>query len=113
MELPKQPSFEQKGLKGFTFPLKNGNVDIHYVDVSQGHDTYIISKKCIHIYYILEGKGTFDIDGKIEDVSEGSVVEVLPNIEYTYFGNMKLLLMMNPPWFEGNEVIVKNNPRVK
>ena len=112
MQLEKIPTFKQKGLKGYSYPIKNKNVGFHLIDVTKGHDTYIISKKCTHIYYVLEGKGTFDIEDKIEHVSKGEVIEVPPKITYTYTGSMKLLLVMSPRWFEGNEIIVKNNPNV-
>jgi mannose-6-phosphate isomerase-like protein (cupin superfamily) len=113
MKLPLKPTFEQKGLKGYLYPLKNKELEIFFVDVTQGHDTYIISKKCFHIYYIIEGEGIFYIDSKSKKVSKNSLIEVQTNIEYTYSGNMKLLLIMNPPWFEGNEEITKKNPDVK
>jgi len=113
MKLPKKPTIKQKGLKGYQFPLENKNIEIDYVDVSQGHDNYIISKKCTHIYYVLEGAGEFELDGKVQKVKEGSMVEILPNVEFTYSGKMKLLLTMNPPWFEGNSTTIKKNPKVK
>jgi mannose-6-phosphate isomerase-like protein (cupin superfamily) len=108
-----KPTFSQKGLDGFQFPLENKNVEVYFVDVKKGHDTFIISKKITHIYYILEGEGFFTINGERIDVKEGSVVEVPPDIEYTYSGSMKLLLIMNPPWFEGNEEVTKKNPSVE
>jgi len=113
MELPIKPTFEQKGLKGFAYPLKNKELEIYFVDVTQGHDNYIISKKCFHIYFVIEGNGDFDINNQSIKVAKNSLVEVQPNVEYTYSGNMKLLLIMNPPWFEGNEEITKNNPNVR
>lgn len=112
MELPSAPTFEQKGLKGFAYPLKNKDLEVYYVDVIKGHDNYIISKKCSHIYFILEGEGTFDINNKLTKVAKNSLIEVQPNIEYAYSGNMKLLLIMNPPWFEGHEIVTKTNPDV-
>ncbi|OVE74693.1 hypothetical protein BVX95_01305 [archaeon D22] len=112
MDLPKEPTFEQKGLKGYAFSLKNKDLEVYYLDVSKGHDNYIVSKKCFHMYYVLEGTGVFDLNGKTIDVRRGSFLEVVPNIEYTYSGNMKLLMIMNPPWFEGNEKVTKPNPSV-
>ena len=112
-ELPSKPSFSQNGLSGYHFLTKNSNVEIYFVDVKQGHDTYILSKKCTHIYYVIEGEGVFDIDGSKYEVKTGMLVEVPPNVEYTYSGEMKLLLIMNPAWFKGNEEITKKNPSVK
>lgn len=111
--LPRKPSFCQKGLSGYKFGLKNRNVEAYFIDVKQGHDTYIVSKKCTHVYYIVKGKGVFDIGGKKYNVRPGMLVEVPPKIEYSYSGAMKVLLIMNPPWFKGNDRIIKKNPAVK
>ncbi len=112
-KLPTKPTFSQKGLKGYQFPLNNKNVEVYFVNVNKGHDTYIISKKITHIYYILEGQGLFDINNKKYKVKPNMLIEVPANIEYTYSGNMELLLIMNPAWFQGNERIVKKNPAVE
>jgi len=72
----------------------------------------LISKKITHIYFILEGEGFFDINGEKKEVKKGMLVEVPPNVEYVYSGKMKLLLITNPPWFEGNEEFTKDNPAV-
>ncbi len=109
---PDEPTFSQKGLSGYKFPLSNKNVEVGFVDVRKGHDNYIISKKITHIYYILEGEGFFDIDGKKYDVKPGMLIEIPSNVEYAYSGSMKLLLIMNPPWSEDNEEITKKNPSV-
>ena len=107
-----EPTFSQEGLKGFQFPLKNKDIETYYVDVTNGHDNFIISKRITHIYYVISGQGYFTINNKKYDVNEGSLIEVPPNIEYTYSGKMKLLLIMNPPWSKGNETITKKNPSV-
>lgn len=111
-KLKDKPSFSQKGLDGYRFPLGNKEVEVYLVDIKQGHNTYFISKKITHIYYILGGEGFFDIGGKKIQVKSGMLIEAPPNIEYTYSGKMKVLLIMNPPWFKGNEEITKKNPSV-
>jgi mannose-6-phosphate isomerase-like protein (cupin superfamily) len=111
--IPSTPSFTGKGLKGYQFgPLRNQEVEIHFVDVEKGHDTFFISKRLTRIYYILEGKGYFTIENKKYDVESGILVEVPPNVEYSYSGTMKLILIGNPRWFKGNEEITKKNADV-
>ena len=111
--IPSSPTFTTKGLKGFQFePLKTQELDIHYVDVETGHDTFFISKKLTLIYYIIEGRGYFTIENQKYVVEPGLLVEVPPNVEYSYSGTMKLLLISNPRWFKGNEVVTKKNPDV-
>jgi len=109
---PESATFAQKGLKGFQFPLRNKEFEVYFVNVEKGHDNFIVSKKITHLYYIIEGKGYFTIEGNRYDVGPGVVVEVPPNVEYTYSGTMELLLIMSPPWFEGNEQVTKKNPDV-
>ena len=108
-----KPTFEQKGLKGYRYPLSNDQFETYYVEVSQGHDNYAISRTCTHIYYIHEGCGEFEIDGELCPVSAPcAMVEVPPGVEYTFSGKMKLLLIMTPPWFAENEEITRPNPNV-
>jgi hypothetical protein len=69
INLPEKPKFTQKGLSGCQYHLKNKEVEIYFVDVSQGHDKYLISKKITHIYYILEGNVSFS-DEEINKLTE-------------------------------------------
>jgi len=111
--IPSSPSFALKGLKGYQFePLRNPELDIYFVHVEKGHDTFIISKSITRTYYILEGSGYFTIENEKYDVKPGMLVEVPPGVEYTYSGTMKLLLISNPRWFRGNEETTRKNPDV-
>jgi mannose-6-phosphate isomerase-like protein (cupin superfamily) len=112
LKKPKEPSFAKKGFRGFKFPLKNKKIQIAFVESEKGHDTFIISKDITHIYYILDGKGFFNIEGKRYDVEPGMLIEVPPKIEFSYSGKMKILLIMNPPFYEGHEKITRMNPAV-
>ena len=112
-KLPNEPTFIQKGLVGYQFETKNPEVQVNVVNVEKGHDTYIVCKKCTHIYYIIEGEGFFDIEGTIYDVKPHMLIEVPPHVEYTYTGKMKFLLVMSPHWFEGNEEVLRDNPNVE
>ena len=111
-ELPSQPEFTQKGLNGFKFKTENKDVEFYIVDVKTGHDNYIISKKCTHFYFILKGSGSFVINGETLPAKKDMLFEVPPEVEYTYSGSMKLMLVMTPPWFKENEIITKENPDV-
>jgi mannose-6-phosphate isomerase-like protein (cupin superfamily) len=106
------PSYVQKSLSVFRFQTTNNDVEVYFVDVEKGHDTFIVSQKITHIYYVLEGAGYFIIDGYEYDATQGVLLEVPPGHEYSFSGIMKLLLMMTPPWFEGNDRVTKDNPDV-
>jgi len=112
--LPESASFTDTGLTGYIFgPLNDPNVEVCYIDVVQGHDTFQISRKIHRIYYVLEGNGYFTISGQRFDVTAGALVEVPPGMEYSYSGTMKLIAFMKPRWFAGNDTATKWNPDVK
>jgi SAM-dependent methyltransferase/mannose-6-phosphate isomerase-like protein (cupin superfamily) len=111
--LPTSPSFTTKGLLGYTFgPLNQKDLEVYYVEVEKGHDTFMISKKIVRTYYIISGSGYFTIADRRYDVSPGMVVEVPANIEYCYSGKMKLIAVSKPRWFRGNDTFTKWNPDV-
>ena len=108
--LPTTPSFDGKGLFGYEFgPLQQKGVDIYYVVVDGGHDTFMVSKKITRIYYVIEGNGYFTIDNHRHDVSPGMLVEVPPKVEYSYSGSMKLVVFSSPTWFARNDTHTKWN----
>lgn len=81
--VPTAPAFKERGLTGYAFgPLARKDLDLYYIEVEGGHDTFMISKKITRIHYILSGAGHFIIDGRRYDVTSGMVVEVPPKVEY-------------------------------
>lgn len=112
--LPPSASFSDTGLTGYIFgPLNDPNVDVCYIDVAQGHDTFQISRKITRIYYVLSGSGHFTIAGERHEIGPGALIEVPPGFEYSYSGTMKLIAFMKPRWFAGNDTATKWNPDVR
>ena len=111
--LPSMPSFDGKGLFGYTFgPLQQRDLEIYYIEVEKGHDTFMVSKRITRIYYVLDGNGYFTIGDRRHDVSRGVLVEVPPKVEYSYSGKMKLIAVSSPRWFSGNDRYTKWNSDV-
>jgi SAM-dependent methyltransferase len=111
--LPPLTAFDGRGLFGYSFgPLKQKDLDIYYVEVEKGHDTFMISKKITRTYYVLSGSGYFTIADHRYDVSPDMLVEVPPKVEYSYSGKMKLIAFAKPRWFIGNDMHTKWNPDV-
>jgi hypothetical protein len=111
--LPASPSFVDKGLVGYDFgPLNQKDVEIIYIDAERGHDTFLISKRIMRIYYILSGSGHFTIADTRYEVGAGMLVEVPPKTEYCYSGKMKLIAFSTPRWSGGNDTFTKWNPDV-
>ena len=111
--LPTSVSFTGKGLLGYTFgPLNQKDLEIYYIEVEKGHDTFMVSKGITRTYYVLSGSGYFTIEDKQYPVSAGILVEVPPKVEYSYSGKMTLLGISIPRWFSGNDKFTKWNPDV-
>lgn len=110
---PTTASFTGKGLVGYTFgPLKQKDLEIYYVEVEQGHDVFMVSKRITRTYYILCGEGHFVIDNRRYDVKPGMLVEVPPKVEYCYSGRMTLITLSRPRWFRSNDRFTRWNPDV-
>src|SRR5271166_1418763 len=111
--LPTSVSFTGKGLLGYSFgPLNQKDVEIYYIEVERGHDTFMVSKRITRTYYVLSGRGYFTIDNIQHPVCAGVLVEVPPRVEYSYSGKMTLLGISIPRWFSGNDTFTKWNPDV-
>ena len=111
--LPTAVSFTGKGLLGYAFgPLNRKDVDVYYIEVEKGHDTFMISRKITRTYYVLAGTGYFTIDGQKYGVRPGALVEVPPRVEYCYSGKMTLIAFARPGLFSGNDTHTKWNPDV-
>ena len=97
-------AFKGRALHGYNFgPLAQQNLELHYVEVEGGHDTFMISKGISRIYYVLSGAGYFTIAGRNYDVTAGTVVEVPPKVEYSYTGRMQFVEFCAPEWRFGND----------
>jgi chemotaxis methyl-accepting protein methylase/mannose-6-phosphate isomerase-like protein (cupin superfamily) len=111
--LPPTPSFEGKGLSGYTFgPLQQKDLEVYYIEVEKGHDTFMVSKRIARTYYVVSGSGFFTIGDRRHDVGPGMLVEVPPKVEFSYSGKMKLIGFCKPRWFDGNDRHTKWNPEV-
>lgn len=103
--LPEGYSFEKVGIKGKIFDSRglSDKVEFSLIETKQGHETKIIEKECIFSYYILEGEGSFDIDGQKEKCRQGDLVMIPKGIPFQYFGKLKMLLVSTPWWYPEQE----------
>jgi len=110
-------SFNGNGPVGYilyNFPplLRQKDLEVYYIDVQKGHDTFMVSKKITRTYYILSGSGYFTIANRRYDVVPEMLVEVPPKVEYSYSGQMKMIALSRPRWFNGNDRHTRWNPDV-
>lgn len=56
--LPTSASFTGKGLLGYAFgPLNQKDVDVYYIEVEKGHDTFMIIRKIARTLLCAGGRG--------------------------------------------------------
>ena len=92
--------------------MQQKDLEIYFIEVEKGHDTFMVSKRITRVYYVLSGSGFFTIGDRKYDVRSGMLVEVPPKIEYSYSGKMKLIGISKPRWFNGNDRHTKWNADV-
>lgn len=64
------------------------------------------------IYYVIEGKGKFIIDGKAIPVKKTDVVIIPKNTPYDYQGKLKVFLVHVPAWNpKGEKLLEKKKGR--
>lgn len=105
LKLPKDYSFEKVGIKGKKFSVDKltKKTSICQIETGKGHKTTIIEHKCDFIYYILEGKGNFIINGKIESCKKGDLVVIPAGSKFRYEGKLKMLLIVTPAFYPEQE----------
>lgn len=97
--------FTRHGVNMFEYFGKEHSpaADMLYLEVNGGHYQEFRHTKSTFIYYVLEGSGTFYLDGVATNVSPTDVILAPVNTAIYYLGTMKLLLVTAPAWEEQYE----------
>jgi mannose-6-phosphate isomerase-like protein (cupin superfamily) len=102
---PQKLSFEKVGIKGKIFPVANLTTKTQFVlvETNTGHETTIIEYESDFSYYIVEGKGSFIVEGEEESCEKGDLVVIPAGKPFRYVGTLKMLLNSTPVWKESQE----------
>ena len=79
-----------------------------YIETTGGHLEEFYNKVSTFIYYILEGEGTFFLDGVATPAKATDLLVIRPNTKIYYLGKMKLNLITVPAWKLEDEVHVRD-----
>jgi mannose-6-phosphate isomerase class I len=100
---------EKFGINLLVYPAM-GNCEVVVAETETGHNQEFYQKISVCNYIILEGSGSFFLDGEEVKVSKGDLISIEPNTRIYYKGKMKLILVTTPPWQSENEV--ETNPKI-
>ncbi len=84
------------GIKLWAYPVAGKKVGVVYIEVKQGHFEEFYHKKCIFIYYIIEGRGNFYLNGKKTPVKKTDLLVIPPMTRIYYLGKLKMTLTTVP-----------------
>jgi mannose-6-phosphate isomerase-like protein (cupin superfamily) len=79
------------------------------VETDTGHGTTILQEKSDFIYYVLDGEGSFEIDGAEVPCKAGDLVVVPHGNSFTYTGRLRMLLTCTPPWSPDQEKVISES----
>lgn len=102
-------SFEKSGVDLWEY-VGDGDLDqadVLYIEVDGGHTEEFYHEESAFIYYVLDGEGTFYLDGDEVPVEETDVVAIPPETKIYYTGTMELLLVTAPEWQADLEHVVR------
>ena len=83
----------------------NPTATMHVVDIQQDARVHY-QKKLTEIYFVLEGEGQMELDGKIVPVKPYTAIFIKPGCRHRAVGKMRILNIVIPPfnaedeWFD-------------
>lgn len=69
-----------------------------YQETDKGHLEEFYHLNSAFIYYIIDGNGTFYIEGKAHTVKKADVVIIPPGSKFYYKGQLKQVCVTAPAW---------------
>ena len=91
------------GIDLTVYPTNIKSANVVYVSLEKGHFQELLDKKSWYIYYIIEGKGTFFLNGEKVEVQPTDILAIPPKTRIHYFGKMKMVLTTTPAFNPKNE----------
>ena len=80
----------------------DGVASLHVVEICETARVHY-HKRMTEIYYVLEGTGQMELDGRMIDVRPGNAVLIQPGCRHRAVGRMKILNVPIPAFDPGDE----------
>lgn len=92
ISVPQEPSFARPGFDGrFLVPSEaQAGFNALLVNVHGEHPPKRMLGTTTRVYHVMEGTGTFVLNGETHEVKQGDTFIIPPDNEYSYQGTMKL-----------------------
>ena len=98
---------KKHGIDLWVYKTQRQEAGMVYVEVEEGHFQEFYDKKSTFLYYIIEGEGTFYLNGEAVPAKATDLIVASPMTKIYYFGKMKMVLVTAPAWRPENEVHVR------
>lgn len=85
---------EERGHCGQIRKLTGNREDISFTHLNVNISREHYHKKSAEFYYVLKGKGKIKLDDEIYDISEGDLIEILPNTRHNAFDEKDLEILI-------------------
>jgi mannose-6-phosphate isomerase-like protein (cupin superfamily) len=77
--------------------------DILHVSVNEDHAREFSNSKSHFIYYVIDGTGSFWVDGEKLNVEPTDAIHIQPTKRIYYRGDMEMILITTPPYDPAND----------
>jgi mannose-6-phosphate isomerase-like protein (cupin superfamily) len=82
-------------------------ISVTWVSIA-GHHDRVVNQECDRVYYVLDGRGRFQVgDGApTATVGSGDIVFIPRGVAYEFEGDMRYLVMNGPAFRAGSDVVL-------
>ncbi|MGC0337237.1 cupin domain-containing protein [Streptomyces sp. SLBN-8D4] len=95
--------FRKHGIDLTVYRQNDPSATVVRVHVERGHFQEFYNVRSSYIYYIVDGQGTFYLDGEAVEVGATDLISVPPGIRIYYLGRMEMVLTVAPAFDERDE----------
>lgn len=99
----KASKFNKYGIDLIVYGENLPEANVVHVSVKKGHFEEFYDIKSTYTYYIVQGKGTFYLDGEAVEAKATDLIVIPAKTRIYYFGTMEMVLTVAPAFDEKNE----------
>ena len=81
---------------------EDGVASLHLVEISEDSKVHY-HKKLTEVYFVLEGQGEMELDGRRFPVGPGTAVKIRPGCRHRAIGRLKIINMVVPAFDAADE----------